>query len=86
MHLFSECRFTGYIWADISTWLAELLLHPTNWKQTASVHEWCLAGAQARIFNGTEAPSFVVATKIRDEASLWTMAGAMHLARLIDRV
>jgi hypothetical protein len=37
-------------------------------------------------FNRTEAPFFVVATKIRDEASLWTVAGAMHLARFIGRV
>ncbi|PUZ62482.1 hypothetical protein GQ55_4G361800 [Panicum hallii var. hallii] len=111
MHLFSECRFTRRIWADISTWLTKLSLQPTNWKQTASVHEWWSALAKtqgvprkglkslvilvrwevwlehnARIFNRTEAPSFVVITKIRDEVSLWTMAGAMHLARLIGRV
>jgi hypothetical protein len=40
----------------------------------------------ARIFNRTEVPSFVVAIKIRDKALLWTMAGTMHLARLISRV
>ncbi|PVH48090.1 hypothetical protein PAHAL_4G244300 [Panicum hallii] len=111
MHLFSKCRFTRSIWADISTWLAEPSLHPINWKQTASIHEWWsvlpeIQGVprkgfkslvilvcwkvwlerNARIFNRTEAPSFVVTTKIGDEASLWTMAGVMHLTRLIGRV
>ena len=40
----------------------------------------------ARIFNRTEAPSFVVTTKIRDETTLWIVAGAKHVAHLIGRV
>ena len=103
--------FTRRIWVDISTCLGEPSLHPINWKQTPSVHEWwsALAGTRgvprrglkslvilvcwevwmernARIFNRTEAPSFVVTTKIRDETALWIVAGAKHLAHLIGRV
>ena len=40
----------------------------------------------ARIFNRTEAPSFMVTAKIKDEASMWIIAGAKHLAHLIGRV
>ena len=111
MHLFAECRFPKRIWVDISTWLGESSLHPINWKQTASVHEWwsALAWTQgvprrglkflvilvcwevqmernARIFIRTKAPSFVVTTKIRDETTLWIVAGVKHLVHLIGRV
>jgi hypothetical protein len=40
----------------------------------------------ARILNRTEVPSFVVTAKIKDEASMWTVAGAKHLPHLIGRV
>ena len=40
----------------------------------------------ARIFNRTKASSFVVTTKIRDETTLWIVAGAKHLAHLIGRL
>jgi hypothetical protein len=39
-----------------------------------------------RIFNHAEAPSFMVTAKIRDDASMWTVAGAKHPTRLIGRV
>jgi len=41
---------------------------------------------KARIFNRTEAPSFMATAKIKDEASMWIMASAKHLAHLIGRV
>ena len=40
----------------------------------------------ARIFNGTEAPSFTVTEKIKGEVSAWILVGAKHLACLIGRV
>jgi len=40
----------------------------------------------ARIFNGTEAPSFVLTEKIKAEASAWILAGAKHLDCLISRI
>jgi hypothetical protein len=56
MHLFSKCRVTRRIWTDISTWLEELSLHPTNWKQTASVYEWWSALAETQGVQRFEIP------------------------------
>ena len=38
----------------------------------------------ARIFDHSEVPSFMVAARIKEEASTWILAGAKHLDRLVS--
>jgi hypothetical protein len=59
-HLFSECRFTRRIWADLSAWLAESWLQPTNWEDTTSVYEWWSAIARMQGVSRKELKSLII--------------------------
>ena len=39
----------------------------------------------ARVFRNTAAPTTVVITKIKDEASIWARAGAKYLCNIMPR-
>ncbi|WVZ67809.1 LOW QUALITY PROTEIN: hypothetical protein U9M48_016839 [Paspalum notatum var. saurae] len=40
IHLFAECRFTGRIWKELSSWTATQGLEPRNWRPSGNSHHW----------------------------------------------